>query len=79
MRLFEWKSFCILYEDNDGLVRLQELLKTPSPHEFKVTIRQLPHGNDYRWAQVAREVVERSCAGKVETGGTGVWKAVIDD
>ncbi|XP_050732988.1 glutamate receptor ionotropic, kainate 2-like isoform X3 [Eriocheir sinensis] len=48
VRLFEWKSFCILYEDNDGLVRLQELLKTPSPHEFKVTIRQLPHGNDYR-------------------------------
>ncbi|XP_045122120.1 LOW QUALITY PROTEIN: glutamate receptor ionotropic, kainate 2-like [Portunus trituberculatus] len=48
VRLFEWKSFCILYEDNDGLVRLQELLKTPSPHEFKVSIRQLPHGNDFR-------------------------------
>ncbi|XP_069184022.1 glutamate receptor ionotropic, kainate 2 isoform X2 [Procambarus clarkii] len=48
VRVLEWRSFCILYEDNDGLVRMQELLKTPSPNEFKVSIRQLPRGNDYR-------------------------------
>ncbi|XP_068238713.1 glutamate receptor ionotropic, kainate 2-like isoform X2 [Palaemon carinicauda] len=48
VRLFQWKSFCILYEDNEGLVRLQELLKTPSPNEFRVSIRQLPRGDDYR-------------------------------
>ncbi|XP_071521274.1 glutamate receptor ionotropic, kainate 2-like isoform X2 [Panulirus ornatus] len=48
VRLFGWKSFCILYEDNEGLVRMQELLKTPAPNEFKVSIRQLPRGNDYR-------------------------------
>ncbi|XP_069950782.1 glutamate receptor ionotropic, kainate 2-like isoform X2 [Cherax quadricarinatus] len=48
VRLFGWRSFCILYEDNEGLVRMQELLKTPSPNEFKVSIRQLPRGNDYR-------------------------------
>ncbi|KAK7085547.1 hypothetical protein SK128_021963, partial [Halocaridina rubra] len=48
VRLFGWKSFCILYEDNEGLVRLQELLKTPSPNEFKVSIRQLPRGDDFK-------------------------------
>ncbi|XP_042233937.1 glutamate receptor ionotropic, kainate 2-like isoform X3 [Homarus americanus] len=46
--MFGWRSFCILYEDNEGLVRMQELLKTPSPNEFKVTIRQLPQSDDYR-------------------------------
>ncbi|XP_047500047.1 glutamate receptor ionotropic, kainate 2-like [Penaeus chinensis] len=54
VRLFGWKSFCILYEDNEGLVRLQELLKTPPPNEFKVTIRQLPRDDDYR--PILREV-----------------------
>ncbi|RXG61714.1 Glutamate receptor ionotropic, kainate 2 [Armadillidium vulgare] len=48
VRLFHWKSVCILYEDNEGLVRLQEILKTPSPTEFKKTIKQLPRGHDYR-------------------------------
>ncbi|XP_076044322.1 glutamate receptor ionotropic, kainate 2-like [Oratosquilla oratoria] len=48
VRVFSWRSFCILYEDNEGLVRLQELLKTPPPHEFKVSIRQLPQGDDFR-------------------------------
>ncbi|KAF2349278.1 Receptor ligand binding region [Trinorchestia longiramus] len=48
VRLFGWMSFCILYEDNEGLIRLQELLKTPSPQEFKISIRQLDRGSDFR-------------------------------
>ena len=48
----DWRDYIILYEDNEGLVRLQELLKYPSQaKDMKVTIRQLiaGPGNDYRY------------------------------
>ena len=47
----DWRDYIILYEDSEGLVRLQELLKYPSQaKDMKVTIRQLipGPGNDYR-------------------------------
>ncbi|OXU29874.1 hypothetical protein TSAR_002822 [Trichomalopsis sarcophagae] len=36
-----WKSFTIIYENNEGLVRLQELLKAHGPTEHPITIKQL--------------------------------------
>ncbi|XP_054269961.1 glutamate receptor ionotropic, kainate 2 isoform X1 [Macrosteles quadrilineatus] len=43
-----WKSFTIIYENNEGLVRLQELLKAHGPSEFPIAVRQLGEGTDYR-------------------------------
>merc|ERR550532_3389913 len=45
----EWKDFTVLYEDNEGLVRLQELLKFKAKGG-SVDVRQLlpGPGNDYR-------------------------------
>ncbi|KAK7053103.1 hypothetical protein SK128_020197 [Halocaridina rubra] len=48
VRSFGWKSFCIVYEDKMGLVRLQELLKTPRRNEFKICIKKIPYGDDFR-------------------------------
>ncbi|XP_066961996.1 glutamate receptor ionotropic, kainate 2-like isoform X1 [Macrobrachium rosenbergii] len=48
VRLFNWETFCILYEDNTGLVRLQEILKTPKKNEMKILYKRLPMGDDYR-------------------------------
>ena len=45
---FGWKSYTILYEDNQGLVRLQELLKSPTQSDVKIVVRQLPPDEDYR-------------------------------
>ncbi|XP_021362769.1 glutamate receptor ionotropic, kainate 2-like isoform X3 [Mizuhopecten yessoensis] len=36
-----WTSFTVLYEDNDGLVRLQEVLKATKGTDMKVTVRKL--------------------------------------
>ncbi|XP_069132310.1 glutamate receptor ionotropic, kainate 2-like isoform X2 [Argopecten irradians] len=36
-----WTSFTVLYEDNDGLVRLQEVLKTTKGTDMKITVRKL--------------------------------------
>ncbi len=47
----EWESCLILYEESEGLVRLQEVLKiSPKLQEMSVQIRQLVPGpnNDYR-------------------------------
>jgi len=45
-----WKSAIVLYETEEGLVRLQELLKLPNTFTgFKITLRQLtPDTTDYR-------------------------------
>lgn len=47
-----WKTFTIVYENNEGLVRLQELIKAHGPAEFQITIRQLGEdsnaGHGYR-------------------------------
>ncbi|CAL4124065.1 unnamed protein product, partial [Meganyctiphanes norvegica] len=40
-----WKKLCIIYENNNGLIRVQEIIK----HEkFHVSLRQLPLSDDYR-------------------------------
>ena len=45
-----WKSFIVLYETEDGLVKIQELLKLPKTFaDVKITLRQLTPGtDDYR-------------------------------
>jgi len=45
-----WKSAIVLYQTEEGLVRLQELLKLPKTFAgFKITLRQLtPDTDDYR-------------------------------
>ena len=45
-----WKSFSILYEDQGGLVRLQDLMKASKRSGYRVMIRQLPKNGDYRAA-----------------------------
>lgn len=43
-----WHSFTIIYETNEGLVRLQELLKAYGSSEYPITVRQLPATGDFR-------------------------------
>ena len=38
---YGWRSFTLLYQDNEGLVRLQELLKSPSHADRKIVVRKL--------------------------------------
>nr|CAD7263695.1 unnamed protein product [Timema shepardi] len=48
VRNCEWKSFTIIYDDSDSLVRFQELLRVYEPKGNTVTVRQLEPGDDYR-------------------------------
>ncbi|XP_017773931.1 PREDICTED: glutamate receptor ionotropic, kainate 2-like [Nicrophorus vespilloides] len=43
-----WKSYMIVYESIDGLMRLQDVLKIPDSSSSPVTIRQLGDSNDHR-------------------------------
>ena len=48
----KWTSFVVLYEDSEGLVRLQEVLKMSSTRkDLTITVRQLipDAGGDYRY------------------------------
>ncbi|XP_071042115.1 glutamate receptor ionotropic, kainate 2-like [Parasteatoda tepidariorum] len=44
----QWKQFAILYEHNDALIRLQELLKDPVIKQRRVIVRQFEEEKDYR-------------------------------
>lgn len=44
----KWKTFTIIYENNEGLIRLQELLKAPSHKDVKITLQQLTPGLSYK-------------------------------
>ncbi|XP_067123751.1 glutamate receptor ionotropic, kainate 2 isoform X1 [Centruroides vittatus] len=44
----DWKTFAVLYEESDALVRLQELLKDPFIRERKIIVRQFMPGQEYR-------------------------------
>ncbi|XP_046915372.2 glutamate receptor ionotropic, kainate 2 [Dermatophagoides farinae] len=46
IKLKNWKSFAILYEENEALVRMQEILKDPSLREKRIVVRQFPIGSD---------------------------------
>lgn len=49
VRHWGWKTFTIIYENNDGIVRLQELLKAHGMTPFPITVRQLSDSGDYRY------------------------------
>lgn len=48
VKAWGWKTFTIIYENNEGLVRLQELLKAHGPSSLPITVRQLSDSGDYR-------------------------------
>ncbi|CAG0916801.1 unnamed protein product [Notodromas monacha] len=50
LEILDWHKFTILYSDNEGLYRLQEILKVKPPQnkELKLTIRQLVLDGDNR-------------------------------
>ena len=38
---YGWKTLTILYQDNQGLIRLQELLKSPTDSDIKIVVKKL--------------------------------------
>lgn len=47
-----WKNFAILYENNEGLLKLQEVLKLTINTRETILVRQLDIGNDYRFSHL---------------------------
>lgn len=44
----DWKTFTILYDDEDSLIRLQDLMKMSATYGYKVYVRRLPSSGNYR-------------------------------
>lgn len=49
VREMHWKTYTIIYENDDGLVRLQEVLKTHKGDDSPVTVKKLQPGTDHRF------------------------------
>jgi len=52
VRGWNWKSFTILYEDEEAMVRLQSLFKVSTTPGHKVMVRKLPQTDDYRYNKI---------------------------
>ena len=48
VKAFGWKSFTILYDEEEGLSRLQDLMKLSTIYGTRVYVRRLPQSGDYR-------------------------------
>ncbi|GAB6022610.1 hypothetical protein CHUAL_006707 [Chamberlinius hualienensis] len=76
IRMFEWTSFAIIYEDHDGLVRLKNLYKTPpNKNPFKIFLRQLPANGRYR--EIFREIKEKNIGNIVIDCNVGLIYQVL--
>ncbi|KAK1127282.1 hypothetical protein K0M31_003826 [Melipona bicolor] len=74
VKAWGWKSFTIIYENNEGLVRLQELLKAHGPSEFPITVRQLSEGSEYRAPLKHRWLIKTAVAAVGNQAMHGSWK-----
>jgi hypothetical protein len=43
-----WDKYFVIYEDNESLVRLQDILKESDPEGRQAFVKQLPPDDDYR-------------------------------
>lgn len=53
-----WSVFTVLYETDEGLLRLQEVLKARGPSDPRITVRQFLPGSDQRYVNVSRCVLQ---------------------
>nr|XP_022293547.1 glutamate receptor ionotropic, kainate 2-like [Crassostrea virginica]XP_022293548.1 glutamate receptor ionotropic, kainate 2-like [Crassostrea virginica] len=55
---WKWTQFTVIYEDNDGLIRLQEVLKASNLPETKVTVRKI-NDNPETYISLFKDLKER--------------------
>lgn len=55
---WKWTQFTVIYEDNDGLIRLQEVLKVSNLPETKVTVRKI-NDNPESYISLFKDLKER--------------------
>lgn len=55
LRHMKWKNYIILYQHNEGLIRLEEVLKIPQLNDNPVTVKQLDKSGDHRYKKQTNE------------------------
>ncbi|KAF5301498.1 hypothetical protein FQR65_LT08801 [Abscondita terminalis] len=48
LREMKWKKYAIVYENDEGLIRLQELFKSHGPQDQPIIVKKLGSGPDHR-------------------------------
>ena len=46
---WDWKTFTILYEEEEAMVRLQHLLKVSTTSGYKINVRKMPQTDNFRY------------------------------
>ena len=56
IRTWNWKTFTILYEEEESMVRLQHLLKVSTTSGYKINVRKMPHTDNFRYVTAFQPV-----------------------
>lgn len=48
VKIWGWKSFCVVYEEHEGVVRLQDFFKEAQQNNWKIHMYQFTPGEPYR-------------------------------
>lgn len=48
VRESDWKAYAVLYEDESGLFRLQDVLKSRKPSDMPLVLRKIREDKNYR-------------------------------
>lgn len=59
VRHMKWKNYVILYQHNEGLIRLEEVMKIPQLNDNPVTIKQLDKSGDHRYNLTLAVTIEK--------------------
>ncbi|XP_014479810.1 PREDICTED: glutamate receptor ionotropic, kainate 2-like [Dinoponera quadriceps] len=59
IKKFQWKEYAILYDDTNGLIRMNRLLKLPNMHTISAMVFHLGNGPDFR--KIMQEVKRSGC------------------
>lgn len=53
---YGWKGFTLLYENNDGLIRLYDVLQIHEPKSKAVTVRRIP--SDFQYQELLKKIIK---------------------
>ncbi len=52
VEVWNWEKYVILYDGDQSLFKLQDLIKSSVPSKRQVILRKLSANNDFRWGSV---------------------------
>lgn len=72
---YGWKGFTVLYENNDSLVRLHDVLQIHDPKSKAVIVRRIP--SDFRYKELLKRIVKSGETRFIIDSSPGITQEIL--